>query len=350
VEPRDPVEVVIRNAIQLSRLANGVARDSDRILGELLDEIISRLIRIDPSAVSAESYRRGRVDRVMEAVERMAGETFPTWERTIRDEVARIGVQQGQAAQALLVASLGGTGAAIRAGPSLQTMRAAITRNPFLGDTLAQWAGAQEEALVRRVRRQIQLGMLREESIDELVRRIRGRRVGNGFTGGVWRATTRDAEAVVRTAVTDVANTAAFETYSGNRRVSQAYQYVATLDDSTTLICISLDGTVYRYDDSGAPRPPQHFRCRSIIVPTIDWEGLGITPPAEGERIARNAETGKREYVPARADYGDWLRRQSTAKQNEILGPSRARLWREGALSLRDLTRDGTVLRLDELR
>lgn len=350
MDARDPVEVVIRNAITLSRLTNGVVRDSDRILGELLDAIVAQLLRLDPTDVTAASYRQGRVDRVIEAVRRMSGEAFEDWERTVRQEVARIGVQQGQAAQALLVASLGGTEAAIRAGPSLNMMRAAIDRNPFQGDTLHAWTMTQRDALVRRVRRQVQLGMLREESIDDLVRRIRGRRAGSGFVGGVWKTTTRDAEAIVRTAVTDIANTAAFETYSTNRRVSKAYQYVATLDDATTLICISLDGTVYRYDDAGAPRPPQHFRCRSIIVPTIDWEELGITPPAEGERIARNPETGRREYVPARADYGAWLRQQSKASQDRILGPARAKLWRDGAISLRDLTRDGQVLRLEDLR
>ena len=347
--PEDPVEVVLRNAIRLARLTNGVVRDTEQILLDLIERIVAELTRVDPTAVSAASYRQARVDRVLEAVERMAGEGFADWKRQVRQAVAQIGAQQSQAATAVLIASVGGTQAALRAGPTLNSVKAIIDRNPFLGDTLARWTQSQEEAMVRGVRRQVQLGMLREESIDQLVRRVRGKREGSRVVGGVWRTTRSNAEAVVRTAVTDVANTAAFETYSGNPRVSKSYQYVATLDDATTLICISLDGSIHRYDDSAAPRPPQHFRCRSIIVPTVDWEALGITPPADGERIARNPQTGKREYIPARENYGDWLRRQPDGIQARILGPERARLFREGEIGIRDLTRDGRVLRLDEL-
>jgi len=48
-----------------------------------------------------------------------------------------------------------------------------------------------------------------------------------------------------------------------------AYQFSAVMDDRTTDICTELDGKIIRKDDPDFDRfvPPQHFNCRSILVP-----------------------------------------------------------------------------------
>ena len=54
----------------------------------------------------------------------------------------------------------------------------------------------------------------------------------------------------------------------------QAYQYSAILDDRVTDICESLDGRIKK--DWGSYAPPNHYQCRSILIPvtTIDeWDG-----------------------------------------------------------------------------
>lgn len=70
-----------------------------------------------------------------------------------------------------------------------------------------------------------------------------------------------------------------------NLKQIQAFQYSAVVDDATTDICLSLDGKVFKpgeQDDS--LRPPNHFGCRSILIPiTINEEppeitGLDIDP------------------------------------------------------------------------
>jgi SPP1 gp7 family putative phage head morphogenesis protein len=71
----------------------------------------------------------------------------------------------------------------------------------------------------------------------------------------------------------------------------EALEYAAVLDSSTTTICRGLHGKVYRADSSewDSIRPPNHFNCRSVLVPvtTIDgWDGRESPPstvePAEG--------------------------------------------------------------------
>lgn len=71
----------------------------------------------------------------------------------------------------------------------------------------------------------------------------------------------------------------------------EALEYAAVLDGSTTTICRELNGKIYRADSPewDSIRPPNHFNCRSVLVPvtTIDgWDGQESLPtdvePAEG--------------------------------------------------------------------
>lgn len=71
----------------------------------------------------------------------------------------------------------------------------------------------------------------------------------------------------------------------------RALEYSAILDSRTTAICSHLDGRVYAADDTvwNSIRPPNHFNCRSILVPVtiIDddvelTEGKPTLPPQEG--------------------------------------------------------------------
>ncbi len=71
-----------------------------------------------------------------------------------------------------------------------------------------------------------------------------------------------------------------------NLKQIQAFQYSAVLDGRTTDICLSLDGQIMLPTDKDLPglRPPNHFNCRSILVPITVNEpkpevtGIAIDP------------------------------------------------------------------------
>jgi hypothetical protein len=55
--------------------------------------------------------------------------------------------------------------------------------------------------------------------------------------------------------------------------------------------------------------------------------------------------------LPADTTYGQWLQEQSKERQIEQLGPTRAKLMRDGKLSMDDMySSKGVFLTLDELR
>lgn len=69
----------------------------------------------------------------------------------------------------------------------------------------------------------------------------------------------------------------------------QGVQYSAILDSRTTSVCELLDGRIFRVDDPDLDRlmPPNHFNCRSVIVPVMIDD-----PVTKGDYIT-NAQKGE---------------------------------------------------------
>jgi SPP1 gp7 family putative phage head morphogenesis protein len=85
---------------------------------------------------------------------------------------------------------------------------------------------------------------------------------------------------LVRTNTFEALNEARFAEFTDPQVAEfvMAMEYAAVLDSSTTEICRELNGRVYRSDSPewDEIRPPNHFNCRSVLVPvtTIDgWDG-----------------------------------------------------------------------------
>jgi SPP1 gp7 family putative phage head morphogenesis protein len=123
--------------------------------------------------------------------------------------------------------------------------------------------------------------------------------------------------ALVRTSINQVANSASMVVYEANQDVTKKYQYVATLDSLTSPICRALDGREFEYGKG--PTPPQHFNCRSKVVAVIDYKGLKF-PELESEFETRASKDGQ---VPANTTYGQWLKDQPLKTQQDVLGPSK---------------------------
>lgn len=115
---------------------------------------------------------------------------------------------------------------------------------------------------------------------------------------------------IVRTSINQVTNAAAMQVYEANQDVTKEYEYVATLDTRTTAICRALDGQRFEYGKG--PQPPQHFGCRSKVVAVVDPD---ILPPStEATRAAQGGQ------VPVGMTYGEWLEKQDLATKVQALG------------------------------
>lgn len=208
----------------------------------------------------------------------------------------------------------------------------------------------------------IRTGLLTGETTQEIAKKLRGTLVlgqrGSinqitGKGGQVTKAANFQILTLVRTSVNQVSNAASQQVYQANQDITQKYQYVATLDSRTTAICRALDGKVFEYGKG--PLPPQHFNCRSTTIPIIDWEGLGLRPPEEviGE-AKRQTQSG---LVSAKETYGEWLAKQPNSVKVDALGKGKVAYFdkltqkygAKDAIS-RFVREDGSELTLEQLQ
>lgn len=263
--------------------------------------------------------------------------------------------------------------------PSANMLKAIALSRPFEGRILKEWADTMAADDIRRIHGAIQAGMVAGEDMATIARRVVGTGPLKG-ADGVTEITRRQVQAITRTAVQHVANDARDAYFAENADIIAAEQFVATLDSRTTPICRSMDGKVFPLGKG--PRPPLHFNCRSLRIAAIDGTLAGDRPakPATQKMLVREyAEKNGlgsirsrdqlprgtkgdfdkwsrgriRELVgpiPASTNYQEWLKGQTKAFQDEVLGVTKAKLFRDGGLTLdKFVHRSGDELTLREL-
>ena len=138
------------------------------------------------------------------------------------------------------------------------------------------------------------------------------------------------------------------------------YKYVATLDSRTSAICGRLDGQIFEMGKG--PQPPQHFNCRSTIVPIIKDEFLdrfGLDQDDLSGGLQRPSKTGlstRGKLIPASENYAVWLSKQDIPTQNKVFGIEKSKIYRSELKNnnptdvFRKFVRsDGSTLTLEEL-
>jgi SPP1 gp7 family putative phage head morphogenesis protein len=231
--------------------------------------------------------------------------------------------------------------------PSGQLLRSIVQERPFQGQLLKDWFSGLAESTQTRIEKAVNIGLAQGDSIPDLIRRVRGT-AANQFSDGVMNISRREAESIVRTAVSHTVTQARELTYEENGELIDGVQFVATLDTRTTPQCQALDGKVFKIGEG--PRPPVHFNCRSTTVPVLkSWKSLGFDlEELDKDGPGRASMNG---VVPQKTTYPEWLSQQSPEVQNEVLGVTRAKLFRDGQVPIERFVDDrGRTLTLTELR
>jgi len=162
---------------------------------------------------------------------------------------------------------------------------------------------------------------------------------------------------LTRTAITETSNFVSNKTYKLNDDVIKGYQYVATLDTRTSLICGRLDGKVYSLDNKYAPQPPQHFNCRSTTIPVMKSTNQLLN--TKNNRLQKRKIAGLSDsrrasingQVPGKTTYPEWLSSQSNDTKLAILGSKkRVSLFNSGKVKFSQFSnKNGKLISLKQL-
>lgn len=263
--------------------------------------------------------------------------------------------------------------------PNKTDLKGAVLRTPVQGRKVNDWLNDLTETDLARIMAAIRIGLSNEEPVEEVVRRVLGTNRLNG-TDGVTAIARHNVDSLVRTFVIFAGSAAARLFFTENSDIFTEEQWVSVLDSRTTPICRSLDGR--RFPIGTGPYPPIHFSCRSLRVAVLNGVAVAqrtATPVSENEILRGFARDKgipppksradlppklrgaydafrRREIkrlvgtVPGDLNYEQWLRGQSATFQDDVLGPTRGKLFRKGGLTLtRFVDRRGNQITLDML-
>jgi len=324
------VDESIGHAIDLQYYANGVVREEVGGLNadddELFALLLAALLALSPGATPAQ------IDAAIGPALMLSERAYGDVSRELAAKMEELAREEADYQQELLAAAQDVTPTPMDTNGTIAEMLAV----PILGLTIAETMRGLSAARSDAIRRAAQAGFVNGQTPDEIVRALRGTK-STGFTDGTFNKLRHHLETTIRTALSHATSYVTAAVRALNSNIVRAVMWVSVLDSATSSWCIARAGKRYTADnahrpighsyDWGAGPGRYHYNCRSTSAPLLAGE------------------------VPNANAFGDWLGRQSAARQDEVLGPTRGALYRRGQVSVEGfLNNKGKLLTLAQLQ
>lgn len=325
-------DAVTRHQVFVMRYSEGRERLADDYVEKLIEAVTERL-GADIATVSP-----ARLDQIIAEVAEEIKSQSEEYEKSVVDEMLEfVGYQSD-----FNVNLLGFNTAAQVVSPAIGILQAAMllrrmplepTKSYTVNEALQEYSSRKSNQIIQTVRDGVTLGQTSQEITSNIK--------------SLTKTQQRQAATLARTIANYVSIQAREVVMRENSDITDSYKWIATLDSRTSLICASRDQEVFK-ESNDSPKPPAHFNCRSTITPILKDEfDLGLDIDSRRPAVS---DAGVLQ-VSSSTPYETWLRRQSRAFQTEVLGVARAKLFREGRISIgRFVDSQGRTLTLDQLR
>lgn len=337
----DLADAAIAHQIDLLRFDAGIRRRVVSLLQDMEREIVDRLTSGD----ALTDYSRERLNSQLAQIRASVDRYYTEMATMTAAEIQ--GLAQVTAAwQLQTINTAVGFELAQTISPESVLARLA-DQTLIMGAPQRDWWSRQSGDLQFRFTTALRMGVGTGETNRQIVARVKP----------LFDASEAQASALVRTSVQTVAGAARDDTFQANADIMAGKQQVSTLDTRTSDICMAYSGAVWDMENrpirgnrlpwNGGP--PRHFNCRSTVIPILkSFKELGIELPELPAARIRASMDGE---VAAGLTFDDFLRKRSTAQQDEMLGVGRADLWRRGQITLTQLLdQRGNPLSLEQLR
>ena len=262
-----------------------------------------------------------------------------------------------------------------------EQLEAIASKNMIFGTPAKDFWKKQSADMQDKFMAEMRLGVSRGEPLHILTQRVRGKATGKrtayktksgkqrymvDFKGGIMDMQTRHAETLVRTSVQQISNTVRNKTLTANDDVIKGQAWLSTLDQRTTPYCQAMDGlewdlegkAIGAHSEPFSP-PPQHWNCRSCLVPLLkSWAELSKTKSPElkkkltklESKIPASTRASMGGPVSEKLNYQQWFNKQTESVQLDILGPGKLAIYKRGNLSFRNMVdQRGNPLSIAEL-
>jgi SPP1 gp7 family putative phage head morphogenesis protein len=321
------LDATIRHAVFLEKLKAGEVGKFAPFLKEIDRSIRDRLTQTDLTEYSVK-----RLEALLKEVDSLLLGIFDRCSTQLNLDLIDIANYEAEFEATSLTRSVPVGVSFDAVMPTASAIRTAVLTNPLsvrgtgggklLKSFIKGWTTAERDRVTGTIRQ----GFFEGQTNFQIIRNIRGTKAA-GFNDGILATTNRNASTVVHTAIQHVSSQARMEVAKANTDVVTEIEMVATLDSKTSQTCRSMDKQ--RFPVDSGPRPPFHPNCRTtfiLITKLSEMFAKGAT------RASVGADGGQQ--VSASLDYYHWLQQQPASFQDAAIGPVRAKLFREGGLSV----------------
>jgi SPP1 gp7 family putative phage head morphogenesis protein len=316
-DPLAIADAAARAHAHLAQLEAGTVRELLPPLTGALDDAVAQL-----AALGLSTFQRARLNA---QVEELTGALTAAYHRlglALPQHLLDLGAVVAPFHAQLASAAIGVSFDAL----PLAAIEQLIT-GPIGGRVLGESLARQRTDVVNALRTSVTSSLINGDGMPAAARRFRA-------AADVAQSS---AESLVRTSIMFASNKVATETY---RAAGADVAWLSTLDSKTCVICGPRDGQLLA--EIGGQHPPAHPRCRCTVIPRTGlFEALGPQTTR-----TRSSEFGTVET----SGYDSWFKRQSAAFQQDVLGPSRYRLFKQGRLPLGAFAPGDEILSLSELQ
>lgn len=365
------------HTLDLTRMSAGTAKKVRGMLKSLEQDLVSEISSLGIDSDSSDALKLRKLETLRKQTEKSIRKSYRSAKGILDDDLAELAVLETKVALNSVNNFLGVELMSTALPPT--QVKKLVDGTLIQGAPSSEWWSRQAGTLQQSFQDEMRMGVLRGEGTAALTRRVRGRATGNfvtyelggktrryrEFAGGIMDTSTRQAEALVRTSVQNVANAARMETYRENADVIKQVQALAVLDGNTSATCQARSGMIWTLegdpvDGNSEPfpgPPPWHFNCRSTLVPiTKSWDELQKEATGKVKKRVEEMPPGKQATMDgqraAGLNYQQWLQKKPRTFQREVLGPTKYEMFRKGDLQLRDLLDEqtGKPLTVKQLR
>lgn len=359
--------------VDIMRIEAGMRKKILGMMKQLEIDLVTQIQNIDPTAVSATSFRLARLQALLKQTRETIKTAYRGMRKTLTGDLTEIAMSENVMTRETLNSVLAVDIATVAFPRSVALSLARKT--PIEGAVVSEWWSRQAASLRRSFSDQLSIGLLAGETNNQLVQRIRGKATGkrntffigdtkkiySEFSGGIMDVGTNQAKALVRTSINSVAQEARLETFKDNSGIIKGVSASVTFDLKTSDICIGRSGMAWTLE--GKPMnsitnisfpgsPAWHWNCRTQLSGvTKSWKELSQRNQSMLGRSPKNLKASMDGQVSADQTYEQWLRKKSVKDQKEVLGIAKQKLWKQRKINFRELTdQSGNSLTIEQLK
>lgn len=345
----------LKNQMDVLRLSETELMKAERLLIDLREELIAKIVSYDPTSVKRTAWQQERLKKVLIEIDTLSKTFFDNQSKSMNEALFEMGSYVAESTVGIVDKAIGVSVMDFTLSP--EKLQSIVTKSMIDGELMAHWWSGQADDFKKRiggVMTQIlsdfQSGMLQGQALGSMVTALSPQGALMGYS-------LKNIEAMIRTSFMQVASDVRTKLYSANKDIFKGTQWLSTLDRRTTPICRALDGCAWDFDknpvkgDMPYHTPPAHWNCRSTTVPiTLTYDEM-IKGKPQLKQLSSKERASMNGPVSRDLDYNTWFKSLSVEDQKDILGDARYKLWEKGNLSMSDMVNTkGNAISIKDLK